>query len=315
MKKRAIVVLLVISLFFVNALAAQASLKYVDLRGNWRVVYESTDAWQTTLAYRMKQGWGYFWQAYKDVRATFGSTGLSSSWWFNNRIKIYLKDPVVMDGSYGSTLVGSAYMKLNDEAASYGDLSVNALNFLGSVVAHEFGHIVFFQRTQYHKSKHYDFDRVAYLTEGLSWYIGCMVYRYRDSTYNEFYTGVTNLKQQLNYWDEEKWESSWYITGWRYYNPYSSGQERVYWRLIGIGYFLTRWPSPPNPSYSRISTLMDNIKYYCYYQNDVNFDRAYQAVYGYPGEHTSTSSGPSVNTLYSKYYYWYHGSWNYSDAL
>jgi hypothetical protein len=257
----------------------------------------------------MKQGWGYFWHAYKAVTETFGTTGFSSLWWSNNRIKIYLSDDLP-SGTKGFMYWGTAYLTLNDEAASNGDLSSNAMKYLGSIVAHEFGHIVFFQRTQIHNKTVFHsgtpLSRVDYLTEGLSWYIGSMVYKYKDSTYNTYATNVTNLKNQLRFWDNYYGPESWTRTGW-YYRNGSYGDTR--WRLISFGYFLSRWPSTPNPSYSRISALMDKIRYYSYHLNDDDFDRAYRVVYGYSGGDTSTSRGPSINTLYSKYYYWYHGSW------
>jgi hypothetical protein len=311
MKKRVRSVLLAIVLLTTNTLTAQAGLRYVDVQGNWRVVYESTDSWQTALAYRMKQGWGYFWHSYKAVTKTFGSTGFSSSWWAANRIKIYLKDPSVMDGNSGSMLPGTSYLKLNDEAIAKGDLSSNAMKYLGAIVAHEFGHVVFFQRTQLDKLSAFRIGtalhREDYLTEGLSWYIDSMVYKYRDSTYNSTATSVTNLKNQLRDWDDYYFPESWTTTGYMYYNADFGDTQ---WRLISIGYFLSRWPNTPNPSYSRISALMDSIRYYCYYRGYDHFDYAYKAVYGYTSGDTSTSRGPSVNTLYSKYYYWYQRSWN-----
>lgn len=190
----------------------------------------------------------------------------------------------------GRSAVGWYY---NNSNAIYLNLAHSGTaSYFGSVASHETTHLLFDQATHLVNR-----DPVAesWVTEAFAWYVGSTVYPY-GSRY-----GYSYNSQLLDYYSNNgAIRATWYGSGARYNHRGTSvpAYSIDYVQMQTIGYFLAH-------SSKGWSAIQETVRYL---MRGYSIDSAFSSAYGglKTGQH-STASGPSVNTLYSKYLNYYLG--------
>ena len=273
MKKTAALVLCVMLVVSSVGSAVASSSSYMSTT-YYKIYYGSYSSVATALANSV-----YLNAAYT---AASGVIGYSTS----NKINIYFYSSP-SSSTLGYTYAGQETIYINLYKGS--STSSSVLAAYGSTIAHETGHVLFFDYTKLQNSYTYN---VTWLTEALSYYIGDVAYAY-GSKYSK-----STISSYLNYYSSSgKTKQSWYTTGKNYYNGSVGGME--WYQLHAIGYFLENYGSG--------STSVKNLLTYLH--NGTDFETAFSKAYGLSTGDTSTTTSSSTNTLYSKYYYYWYGKY------
>lgn len=168
-----------------------------------------------------------------------------------------------------------------------GGTSTNAATIgqYSSVVAHETGHVLFFDETGITNVT----PSVDWFTEALSYYIG-------DSAdpYGTRYTKAQIGSELSVYSNNGATKEAWNTTGTLYLNGNSGNLE--WWQLNAIGTYLESLGS------SKVQAVIADIG------QGMTEENAFIAVYGMPTGDDSTAAGPMINTLYSNYINYYYGT-------
>ncbi len=223
----------------------------------------------------------YLSAAYSSARAVLGADnggyGLINTWLYYDSANRDLLGYY----TYGGNDIHLNLAASNQSAADY-----------GATMAHETAHVLFD-----HKTHLYDRDPVAeaWLTEALAYYVGDTVYPYG---YNAGYS--YNSAVLKYYSDNGAQKSSWYESGARYDSRggYSGATALDQAQVETIGYFLANYSS------EGWGAIQDMVNYLAQGQS---IDSALTNAYGLASGQMGTDSGEGVNTLYSKYIYYYLG--------
>ncbi len=203
----------------------------------------------------------------------------------NGKIEIHFySDPG--SSTLGYTIPGSNSFYLNLTHGS--STSDSYLRDYGATAAHETSHVLFFHETRVNMSSG---DAAAYtwLTEAISYYVGDVVYSYGDKL------SKSALGSYLSsYSSNGSKKVSWWTSGDNYKNGSYSALDLV--QLESIGLYLDSLKG-----WSGIQSVLT------YLSQGNSVDSAFQKVYGKETGQKDTSTGSTVNTLYSGYIYYYLG--------
>lgn len=253
---------------------------YLNL-ADYRVLMPGTSVGPYNAYYQFALGLsGYLPSAYDTASAVLG-TGNDG----------YGKINLWLDYASGDYSAGWYYMGRN-----YNDITLNlwisgSYSYFGSVASHETTHLILDHKTNLYNRAGVE---SSWVTEALAWYAQETVYPYGDRN------GYAYNAALLNYYSQNgKQRSDWYSSGGRY-NGWIAGQASNldYVQMQTIGYFLAN-------SSRGWSAIHDTVSYLA---RGLDIDSAFARAYGglTTGMH-STASGEGVNTLYSKYLYYYLG--------